>query len=416
MEGAGRGCSARQSGEREGGVDAPMNGEHAGPGVLRSQRPLVSIIMPSYNPGAYLRAAVEGLLAQTYPHWELVLVDDGSTDGSLATLEDIDDSRIRRIRQPNSGKPVAMNRGLALARGEYYALHDADDLSHPFRVERQLECLLAHPRLAGVFCGHELIVDGQVVAPTFRAKTEEQCSRDIEHGHMPAHDPTGMFRMALVRGIRFAEDLPIVEGHDYILRVGEQFPLMVLGECLYSYRIHAESVTRRDPTRRMQLSQEVIDRMCDRRGQPRRARPGRRQPASRHWELDNDIVSHFTASVADLVMSGRQLSALRTGFAGWRLHPADAYYAKPLLYALLPRPLMKRYRRVKERRSQRAVRAFQKVGRDVLSLAGSFQMATPDNIHTDHDEGRRTCLPAEESPVDSRRRCTGRHSERKRDG
>jgi glycosyltransferase involved in cell wall biosynthesis len=319
-----------------------------------SADPLVSVIMPVYNAGTYLRPAVESILRQTYTNWELILIDDGSTDGCVATLDGISDPRIQKIRQNNTGKPVVMNRALAIARGEFYALNDADDISHPKRLEQQVASLTAHPQVAGVYCGHEIILGDRVLAPTFRAKSVEECAKDIAGGRMPGHDPTGMYRLTLVGEMRYAEDLPVVEGFDYILRVGERFPLLVIGECLYGYRIHPQSVTKKDPARRNRLVQQVYDRMYDRRGLPRRRAPGL-DGASRESrrDADNDLVSHFTISVADQVMAGRRMGALQTGLASWRMHPASAYYAKPFFYAMMPRPLMKLYRSIKERRAER---------------------------------------------------------------
>src|SRR5262245_49494514 len=123
--------------------------------------PLVSVVMPVYNAGAYLRLAVESVLSQTHSNWELLIVDDGSTDGCMSTVEDIRDERIRRLRQVNSGKPTALNRALDVAQGEFYALLDADDISYPRRLERQVACLSSHSDVAGVFCGHDVIIDGR---------------------------------------------------------------------------------------------------------------------------------------------------------------------------------------------------------------------------------------------------------------
>lgn len=306
--------------------------------------PLVSVIMPAYNAGPYLRGAVESILGQTYRNLELILIDDGSTDGSIAALADIDDPRLRRVSQPNRGKPAAMNRGLALANGSFYALQDADDLSHPTRLERQAHTLMAHPDVAGVFCGHELIVDDRRVAPLFRSKSVKECADAVAKGCMPAHDPTAMYRLSLVGGVRYAEDLPIVEGLDYVLRVGEQFPLLVLGECLYQYRVHSRSVTKRLVEERIRLSQELFDRMHDRRKLPRRRMSGWGNPAR---DGDNDIVSHFTASVADLVLAERRGAAIRAGLVSWRMHPLQPYYVKPLIYAFTPRVLMQLYHSIK---------------------------------------------------------------------
>src|ERR1700733_3555257 len=103
-----------------------------------TNNPLVSVIMCVYNAGSYLLPAVQSVLAQTYQTIELLIVDDGSTDGCMECIQKIEDPRIRIIRQKNKGKPAAMNVALAEMRGEFYALNDADDLSHPRRIELQL--------------------------------------------------------------------------------------------------------------------------------------------------------------------------------------------------------------------------------------------------------------------------------------
>jgi len=320
-----------------------------------SSNVLVSVIMPVYNAGKYLRPAVESILRQTHSNLELILVDDGSIDGCINTIDDIDDPRVRRYRQQNSGKPVAMNFGLSVAQGEFFAVNDADDESHPQRVERQVSCLIAEPSLAGVFCGCSLIIEGNAMAPVFRAKSAVACAEDIRLGRMPAHDPTMMCRMSVVRDFRYSEDLPIVEGYDFVLRVGERHSFLVLGECLYGYRVHLNSVTKRNVSRRNQLLQKAFDRMCDRRGISRRQAPGLR-PAllERRGGADNNLGSHFTTSVADQVLSGQRWGALATGAAYWRMNPFSLYGMKPLVYAAAPRSLMSWYIVTQQRRRNAA--------------------------------------------------------------
>ena len=97
--------------------------------------PRVAVIIPVYNARPYLRSAVESVLGQTWQNLEVILVDDGSTDHSLDAVTDIDDRRLVIVRQANAGKPAAMNRALAMVDSDYYAINDADDLSHPQRIE-----------------------------------------------------------------------------------------------------------------------------------------------------------------------------------------------------------------------------------------------------------------------------------------
>jgi glycosyltransferase involved in cell wall biosynthesis len=309
--------------------------------------PLVSILISVYNAGDYLRPSVESVLCQTYANIEVLIIDDGSTDHCMDSINHINDSRIRIISQPNSGKAVALNRALEELSGEFYAIHDADDISYPQRIEQQVRCLLENPQLAAVFTGHDIILDGRRLAPRFAFKNIEQCRWDIENMRLPAHDPTVMFRVSKVKDITYESTLRVGQGWDYILRVGEQYPMMVLGECLYSYRVHFESITRQDWDRRKQKIRNVKERACQRRGLnvdeffPSRFKSS---PAVIHREKEIGIVPHFMESVLDLRRAGRRQEALLTALACLRLHPCDIYYYKPLTYFLMPLGLVEYYR------------------------------------------------------------------------
>lgn len=116
--------------------------------------PRVSVIMGVYNGEAFLDDAVRSVVAQTCPDWELVLVDDGSTDGTgaLADRWAAADARVRVIHQPNSGKPAsARNRGIRDARGEVIAFLDGDDLYHPDKLATQMAVFDARPEVGAVF-------------------------------------------------------------------------------------------------------------------------------------------------------------------------------------------------------------------------------------------------------------------------
>lgn len=104
---------------------------------------LVSIITPCYNGEAYLAETIESVLAQTYPNWEMIIVDDGSKDGSakLARGYAAKDDRIRLIQQENAGSAAARNNGIRRAEGQYIALLDADDLWDPAFLESQIAFL-----------------------------------------------------------------------------------------------------------------------------------------------------------------------------------------------------------------------------------------------------------------------------------
>lgn len=315
--------------------------------------PLVSVVMPVYNAGGYLRPALESIRNQTYSNLEILIVDDGTTDGCMRSIADVKDSRVEVLHQSNAGKSVAMNRALDRIHGEFYVIQDADDLSYPARIERQAACMRERPEAAAVFTGYDLILGDRRLAPRFREKNVEECRRDIEGMRMPSHDPTVMFRVSLVQGVQYEPTLRVGQGWDYILRVGERHPMLVLGECLYSYRTHPGSNTRHDVVRRQEKVREVVRRACERRGLqtggdcPSGRMPGRRAD---HRDREHGLVPHFMESVLDLRRVGRWGDSLRTAAACIALHPLDPYYYKPLCYHFAPFRVIDHYRHLKARR------------------------------------------------------------------
>lgn len=107
--------------------------------------PRVTILMPAYNAGKYIAAAIQSALDQTFADFELLIVDDGSFDDTVSVIEGFDDDRIRLIRQEQGGVSAALNKGLQHAEGEYICRFDADDLCFPQRLARQVEFLDANP-------------------------------------------------------------------------------------------------------------------------------------------------------------------------------------------------------------------------------------------------------------------------------
>jgi hypothetical protein len=235
--------------------------------------------------------------------------------------------------------------------GHFYVSQDADDISYPLRIEHQVNCLIENPNVAAVFVGYDLIINGKVRAPHFSSKTVEQCQRDIDELLIPGFPPSPMYRVAMVSDIRFDPSLKVVEDIDYILRVGERYPIMVLGECLYSYRVRLDSTSKIDLPGNQLMIQRVIERACQRRGLD----PAKYvlQPVSlpsrfAHRYLEA-LVPAFMESVLDLRPAGRVWESLKTAKACLWLHPLDPYYYKPLCYFVAPLSLVKWYRKTKAR-------------------------------------------------------------------
>jgi glycosyltransferase involved in cell wall biosynthesis len=123
--------------------------------TVSEPRPLVSVVVPTYNYGRFIGETLEALRAQTHAAWECVVVDDGSTDDTeeVVARAAASDPRVRYVRQPNQRQAVAKNTGLKEARGRYVQFLDADDLLEPLKLERQVEFLESHPEADIVYGG-----------------------------------------------------------------------------------------------------------------------------------------------------------------------------------------------------------------------------------------------------------------------
>jgi glycosyltransferase involved in cell wall biosynthesis len=127
-----------------------------------SEKPLVSVIIPLYNSELYIKETVESVFAQTYPNIEIILVDDGSTDGTKNVVQPyIDKKLVTYIYQTNKGLPGARNTGIRNSRGPYVAYLDSDDVFFPEKIERQVAYLEAHPRCGVCYCGIWHFYDGK---------------------------------------------------------------------------------------------------------------------------------------------------------------------------------------------------------------------------------------------------------------
>ncbi len=152
--------------------------------------PAVSIIMPCHNAGTYLPASIGSVLAQTFKDWELIAVDDGSTDTTLGWLQAQTDQRIHVHSQTNKGVSAARNAGLANARSRYVAFLDADDTWAPHFLEKMLAALQARPEAVLAYCGWQnLGLPGKRSEPFFppEYETPEKCEILFAGCRWPIH-------------------------------------------------------------------------------------------------------------------------------------------------------------------------------------------------------------------------------------
>jgi glycosyltransferase involved in cell wall biosynthesis len=199
----------------------------------------VSVVMTAHNEAPLIGEAVASILAQTFTDFELIVVDDGSTDGTADVVERFGDPRVRVVRQANTGQPRAMNRGIREARGDLVARHDADDLSLPERFGRQVAFLDAHPDVALVGTG-ALLRNAAGRDRVFHAVPSSQgVRRALAWGNPIVHTSVMMRRAAVEQAGAYA-DMQF-EDYDLWIRMAAAFPLANIAAPLVVRRVRAGS-------------------------------------------------------------------------------------------------------------------------------------------------------------------------------
>lgn len=209
--------------------------------------PLISVLMPAYNAQRYLRKAIESVLAQTLGDFELIIVDDGSTDATSTILKKYarKDARIRIKSGSNQGVSNALNSALELARGQFAARMDADDICYPTRFEKQAKFLQEHPDhvLVGSRC---MLIDPDgypICEKTDIALEHEEIDGLLLRMSWPLVHPAVMMRTETLRRIGgYNPEYRTNQDHDLFLRLAEVGRLANLPEILLGYRQHFQSV------------------------------------------------------------------------------------------------------------------------------------------------------------------------------
>jgi glycosyltransferase involved in cell wall biosynthesis len=211
--------------------------------------PAVSVLMAVHNGRAYLPEAIDSILQQTFRDFEFIIVDDGSSDDSLAILSAYaaTDTRIRVISQPNRGLTKSLNTALGLAIGEFIARFDADDISLPDRLQRQVNALRSNNALVLLGSEVELITpDGLRLGPRGHARDHQEIRRRLLLGGGGAltHPAVMMRRLALEAIGGYDEAFPVAQDLDLFLRLSEVGEVGNLAETLLMWRQHDSSINR----------------------------------------------------------------------------------------------------------------------------------------------------------------------------
>ncbi|PSB31103.1 glycosyltransferase family 2 protein [Chlorogloea sp. CCALA 695] len=205
--------------------------------------PTVTVIIPTYNTITYLPKTLESVLNQTFTDFEIIIIDDGSTDTTAKWLGNLVEPRIKIVVQTNQGVAVARNKGIALASGKYIAFLDSDDLWEPTKLEKQVQCLDADPAVGLVNTwiknideqGNDLVV---VRVPEAEGNVWNQIIEEnlILCGSVP------MIRRSSFEEVGvFDCNLLSAEDWDMWIRLAAKYSFALIKEPLVSYRQHLKS-------------------------------------------------------------------------------------------------------------------------------------------------------------------------------
>ncbi len=242
----------------------------------RGVPPRVSVVMAVFNGERFIAEAIASVQAQTLDAFELIVVDDGSTDATPGIVEALaaEDERIRLHSQANTGYPEALNVGWRLASGEYVAILDADDLAEPGRLERQLDYLDGHPEV-GVVGGSLLLVTGD--GRPFYVATYPASAAEVREGlrtHCPMGHTAALIRRSILEEVNgYRSAIPLAEDYDLWLRVSERYPIVNLPDIVGRYRIHGDNGSYADLRRGAKSIAQAQADAAGRAGEPRQPTP-----------------------------------------------------------------------------------------------------------------------------------------------
>jgi glycosyltransferase involved in cell wall biosynthesis len=247
--------------------------------VITDELPVVSVITPTYNRATFIIQAVESVLAQSFQNWEMIIVDDGSTDPTRDQLEPyLKDPRIHYLYQNNQGQSRARNTALECARGRFIGFLDSDDVWYPRKLERQIAILETDQSVAIVHSDESQI---------------DEHGRDIEVSNMRRYsgwitpqllaDNSVSITTALVRRECFDEmggmdsTLPVADDYELWLRLSARYRFCYLPERLAAYRVMPNQISS-DKKLRFETNEKIIERFLERFGSVL-------TPSQRRWGL-----------------------------------------------------------------------------------------------------------------------------------
>lgn len=208
---------------------------------------MISIVLPVYNGQKYIRQSIESVIKQDYTDWELLVIDDGSTDQSRAIVKEFEDNRIHYHYQNNQGPSMARNKGISLAKGEYIAFIDADDLYTFNKLSEQIRFMENHPEIQISYCDAQVVDKGLKLINVLKSeglyvKKEDFYAQLLFRQIIPL-PPAIMLKKECFQEVKYNERLVHAEDYDLTIQLARKFRFGYLPESLYIYRRHEDNLT-----------------------------------------------------------------------------------------------------------------------------------------------------------------------------
>lgn len=208
---------------------------------------LVSVVLPCYNAELYVESCINSVLNQTYRNFELIIIDDGSTDETIKIINNFNDNRIKLYRnEANYGITTSLNKALALSKGKYIARIDADDMMHPERISKQVQFLEAPENSQIMLVGsHHYVINKEGILVSFKQyPISDHEIRSVYAFQNPFSHPTTMMRTDIVKPIGYSDQYPHVEDYHLWGQILRQFKVANIPEYLTYYRVHEQNTSK----------------------------------------------------------------------------------------------------------------------------------------------------------------------------
>jgi glycosyltransferase involved in cell wall biosynthesis len=279
--------------------------------------PLVTVIIPAYNRVDYIEQTIASVLEQTYPQVQLIVIDDGSTDGTCEKIQAFG-NKLQLLTHPdhrNKGQSASINLGLRQARGKYIAILDSDDYWAPEKLDVQVNFLEKHPDIGLVYTnGYAVNAEGEIIYPIYGNNHEENNDADAvlldcyillpqnSLVRKAVYDEAGFFE----ESYRSAQD------HDMLIRIAEITRFAYLQDFLFFYRRHPGSISSTQQALRWETGFRILE------------KAGQRHPYKRATLRKRRAVLHYRIGKVRL-QEGRHLTGIVHLGRAFLLDPQRAF-------------------------------------------------------------------------------------------